>query len=341
MATNTELADFEESTATLVRGVSLALIAFFLFDSMGAIVKYLGDVYPAQQMSMYRNLFGIIPSALVLAFSSAWHAAGRPVLIRQWRLGLLRGAFIAVAQFCFYSSLVHLEFATAVTLSFIAPVFVTMLSIPILGARVGLWRWIAVAVGFMGVLMIMRPGTEVFDIYSVLPLGAALGYALAAVTVRCLDDDVPNATVNLYATVGALVGTVIFVFSTDTYVPIASAHDWAWIVAMGLCGGLAVLFLISAYRTAPPSSIAPFEYFGIPISFTIGYVIFGESPLDKLFPGVLFIVGGGMLIFWRQRLRDLRSRSAAAVSAGKGEGQEANAWNANPASIDPVNAKNK
>ncbi|MEQ8665132.1 MAG: DMT family transporter [Rhodospirillales bacterium] len=336
MNTQVETADTGETTATLVRGVSLALLAFFLFDSMGAIVKYLGADYPAQQMSMYRNLFGLIPSMLVLAFSASWHAAGRPIIIRQWRLGLLRGAFIAVAQYCFYSSLVHLEFATAVTLSFIAPVFVTALSVPILKTRVGMWSWIAVAVGFSGVLMVMRPGTEIFDVYSVLPLGAALGYALAAVTVRRLDDDVPNATVNLYSTVGALFGATVFVLSTDGYVPVASAHDWMWIVIMGCCGGLAVLALVGAYRTAPPSSIAPFEYFGIPISFTIGYVIFDEAPFDTLFPGVLFIVGGGLLIFWRQGLRDKRARESE-----QAENQAANAWNANPANIDPANAKNR
>lgn len=332
MTSKTETLDGDENTATLIRGVLLALVAFFLFDSMGAIVKYLGRDYPAQQMSMYRNLFGLIPSMLVLAFSASWHAAGRPIVIRQWRLALLRGAFIAVAQFCFYSSLVHLEFATAVTLSFIGPVFVTALSVPILGTRVGIWRWVAVAIGFAGVLMVMRPGTEVFDIYSVLPLGAAVGYALSAVTVRKLDDDVPNATVNFYSTIGALAGAVIFVVSTDGYVPVASAHDWMWIVLMGCCGGLAVLALVGAYRTAPPSSIAPFEYFGIPISFAIGYVIFDEAPFDDLFPGVLFIVGGGLLIFWRQRVRDKRAREAS---------DHANAWNANPANIDPANAKNR
>lgn len=296
-----------ETTGALVRGVGFALLAFMLFDSMGAVVKYLGDGYPAQQMAMYRNLFGLVPSLLVLLFSSGWHRAGRPIVIRQWRLAFLRGGFIVIAQYCFYTALVHMEFATAVTLAFIAPVFVTALSVPILGARVGAWRWLAVAVGFAGVVMIMRPGSDVFSIYSLMPLGAALGYALAAVTVRLFDDDVPNATMNLYTTFAALVGAAVIVVATGGYTPVQSAHDWTWIFIMGIFGGVAVLALIAAYRTAAPSSIAPFEYFGIPFSFLIGWVIFDEAPIDTLMPGALFIAGGGLLIFWRERVRGERT----------------------------------
>ena len=298
----------QESTATLMRGIGFALLAFMLFDSMGAIIKYLGDGYPVHQMAMYRNAFGMIPSMLVLAFSADWHALGRPVYIRQWRLGLVRGMFIAFAQYCFYTSVIHLEFATAVTLSFMAPVLVTALSVPILGSRVGLWRWVAVGIGFSGVVMIMRPGSDFFTIYTVLLLGAALGYALAAVTVRLFDEDVPNATVNLYTTLAALIGmTLVVVTSSDGYVPVSSAHDWIWIVIMGCCGGVAVICLITAYRTAAPSNIAPFEYLGIPFSFAIGYIVFNEAPIDTLLPGAIFIVAGGLLIIWRQRLNDQRA----------------------------------
>lgn len=297
-----------ETSGTLFRGIAFALLAFMLFDSMGAIIKYLGDAYPVEQMAMFRNLFGMIPSMLVLALSADWHAAGRPLYIRQWKLGLLRGVFIAFAQYCFYTSVIHMAFATAVTLSFMAPVLVTALSVPLLKAKVGLWRWMAVAVGFSGVIMVMRPGSDFFTYYALLPLGAALGYALAAVTVRLFDDDVPNATVNLYTTFAALVGMVLAVLASPSgYVSIASTHDWVWIFIMGCCGGVAVICLITAYRTAAPSSIAPFEYLGIPFSFAIGYVIFDEAPIDTLFPGVLFIVAGGFLIIWRQRLQDRKA----------------------------------
>ena len=95
--------------------IARLLAAIVFFDLMGAIIKHLGEIYPVQQLSMLRNLFGLVPSLMLLYFSPVWHQAGKPILIRQWKLGLIRGVFIAVAQFCFYLSLIHMEFATAST----------------------------------------------------------------------------------------------------------------------------------------------------------------------------------------------------------------------------------
>jgi len=293
------------------RAVCFILLAMFLFDVMGAIIKYMGATYPPQELSAFRNLFGLIPSVIVLFLASDWHAAGRPLIIRQWKLGLLRGGFVALAQFCFYLSLVHLELATASALAFAGPLFVTTLSVPLLKAHVGIWRWMAVGIGFAGIMLIMQPGSEVFTAYALLPIGAAFGYGCAAVSVRMVDTDVPSATINLYSTVGALVGAVVLLFSTTGYIPIVSLHDWVWLIAMGSVGGCAVLCLITAYRMTQPSNIAPFEYFGIPFSFVLGWYFFDETPFDKLFPGALLIVTGGLLIVWRERVRSRASRQSS------------------------------
>jgi drug/metabolite transporter (DMT)-like permease len=106
--------------------------------------------------------------------------------------------------------------------------------------------------------------------------------------------------VNLYGTGGALIGACVVVLSSGAYVTVASADDWFWLILMGLVGGCAVLALVTAYRMTAPSSLAPFEYVGIPISFAIGWVIFNEAPFERLWPGALLIVAGGLLIVWRQ-----------------------------------------
>jgi len=266
----------------------------------------MGNRYAVQQLASFRNVFGLIPSLLVLVFSREWHNRGRILLMRQWRLGFLRGLFIAAAQFCFYLSITKMELATASTLAFIGPVFITLLSIPILGHRVGGWRLMAVFTGFAGVLLIMSPGSAVFTPYSLLPLGAALGYSLSTVCVRLVDDDEPTALINMYASVGALAGALAILFSTTGYSGVDSAVDWVLLLAMGLVGGCAVLSMITAYRLAKPSSLSPFEYFGIPFAFVLGWVFFGEAPFDKLIPGVFLIVAGGLLIAWRER-RDARA----------------------------------
>lgn len=290
-----------------LRAVIYILLAILLFDLQGVIIKYLGDRYAVQQLASFRNVFGLIPSLLVLWLSHEWHAGGRRLGIRQWRLGLLRGLFIALAQFCFYLAITKMEFATATTLTYISPVLITMLSVPILGHHVGIWRWLAVLIGFLGVLIIMAPGTELFSLYSLLPIGAALGYSLSTVVVRLVDQKVPTALINMYASVGALVGSLAILFSSTGYQPVATLMDWALLLAMGLVGGFAVLGLISAYRLAKPASLSPYEYFGIPFAFILGWIFFDEAPFDKLLPGVILIIAGGMLIAWRERKKRIQS----------------------------------
>ena len=201
----------------------------------------------------------------------------------------------------FYLALTKLEFATATTLAFMGPIFITVLSIPLLKHSVGLWRWAAVTIGFIGVLLVMRPGSDVFTLYALLPICASFGYSLSTVSVRLLDDHVPTATINMYASIGALIGSTTVLFSTTGYIPIESTTDWVWLLAMGTVGGFAVLSMITAYRLTKPGNLSPFEYFGIPFSFVLGWMFFDEMPFGKLFPGVLFIVAGGLLIAWRER----------------------------------------
>ena len=286
-----------------VRAVFFVLLAIFLFDLQAVIIKFLGDRYPVQQLASFRNVFGLIPSLLVLLLSRDWHAQGRRFRIRQWKLGLLRGFSIAAAQFCFYLSITKMELATATTLTYISPVLITLLSIPLLGDRVGIWRWLAVFVGFVGVVLIMDPGSDWFTLYSILPLGAAFGYSLSTVAVKLMDDRVPTALINMYASTGALIGSLGILVATTGYVGVVTAADWWLLLAMGLVGGCAVLALIAAYRLTRPANLSPFEYFGIPFAFVLGWLFFDEAPFDRLIPGVFLIVAGGLLIAWRERRR--------------------------------------
>ena len=281
--------------------VAYILIGVFLLDVMAATIRVLSDTYPTMQLAAFRNLFGMIPSLLLLASSAEWHQKGRRMTMRQWPLGLFRGVLVTVAQVCFYFALLELEFATVGTLAYAGPLFVTALSVPVLGERVGAWRWGAVLIGFAGIVMVMQPGTDTFTLAALLPLGAAFGYASSSVLVRRIDRDVPAPLVNIYASFAALACASLIMLATVEPVAIASWPDAAMIVGMGCSGGLGVLFLIFAYRRATPSVLAPFEYTGILIAFWLGWVFFDEAPIGRLFPGVLLIVGAGLLIIWRER----------------------------------------
>ncbi|MFT5218724.1 MAG: drug/metabolite transporter (DMT)-like permease [Planctomycetota bacterium] len=287
-------------TGQFARATFFVLLAILLFDVQGLIIKLLGDRYPVQQLASFRNLFGLIPSLAVLYLSSEWRASGYQFRLKRWRLGLTRGLFIALAQYCFYLSITRMEFAIASTLTYISPVFITLLSIPLLKHKVGGWRWVAVITGFIGVIFIMRPGTELFNLNSLLPIGAALGYSISTVLVQRFDKQTPTALINLYASFGSLVGALILVLLTSAELSVDSLNDWLWLIGMGLVGGFAVLSLITAYRLARPASLSPFEYFGIPFAFVLGWIFFDESPFGQLLPGVIFIILGGLVIAWRE-----------------------------------------
>ena len=280
------------------------LMAILLYDVMGAIIKHLTQNYPAQQLSLFRNFFGLIPTLLFLAWTPNMIKAGKPrlkrIAIKQWKLALARGGMGAMAQLCFYLALLHLEIATATTIVFAGPLFITALSIPVLGQRVGLWRWLAVVIGFIGVVLIISPSAQNFSWVAVLPLCAAFGYAGIAVTSRLFDKTIPTAVINLYSNIGSLIGSAALVVFTSSFVQILPLQDWLWLVAMGIAGGTASFCLVSAYRMADPGSLSPFEYFGIPFSFFLGWYFFSETPFDRLIPGAFLIVGGGLVIIWRE-----------------------------------------
>lgn len=295
-----------EQSSSFVKAVFFILLAILLFDIQGAIIKHMGDRYPVQQLATFRNVFGLIPSFIVLLTSQEWHADGRQWQIRQWRLALVRGFYVAGAQFCFYLSIINMELATATTLTFIGPIFITLLSVILLKHQVGAWRWIAVVTGFIGVILIVHPGSEVFTIYAILPIFASFGYSLSVVSVRLLDDKISTALLNLYASTGALLGSGIILLIIGGYSNVESTTDWLWLVGLGTVGGFAVLCLIHAYRLTQPGNLSPFEYFGIPFSFVLGWMFFNEAPFGRLFPGVILVVTAGLLIAWRER--QLRNR---------------------------------
>jgi drug/metabolite transporter (DMT)-like permease len=286
---------------SVFRAILILLAGVFLLDLMGALVKVLLVRFNASELSVYRNLIGMVP-ALVLLYSGKSLPSGRRFrLIRQWPLAFLRGTFGAVAQLLFYFSLGHIEFATVTTILFSTALFSVAFSVPLLREQVGAFRWLAVSVGFAGVIMVVGPGSDAFSPVALLPMGAAALYALSGITARLIDRDVPNALVYLYSAFAALISAIILALTTTTgFSPITSWSDLALILAMGMIGGSGVICLLISYRLAPPSILAPFNYFGILSAFFLGWLIFNETPVDRLFPGVILILAGGLLVIWRE-----------------------------------------
>ena len=191
--------------------------------------------------------------------------------------------------------------ADAAAIAMCAPLFMTLLSVPLLKERVGWRRLIAVMIGFSGMLLIVQPGTEVFQWISLLPIVAAFGYALYMVTNRVLSGTESMTALTIYPQIAILVVSAAglpFVWTTPTW-PIL----WAMLLA-GAAAGIGHLFLTVAFRYAPASLLAPLDYTALVWATFYGWALFGVLPGPLVVAGMALIVGSGLFIIWRAGVGD-------------------------------------
>ncbi|GGA15130.1 DMT family transporter [Neptunicoccus cionae] len=287
--------------SNLIQALMVLLLGIVFLDGMSVFIKTLLPRYSALELSAYRNVIGMIPAFVLMFWSGELRKNPRALIIPQWKLALGRGLMVTLAQLFWYISLGQSEFALVAALGYTMSLFVVVLSVPLLGERVGIWRTIAVVMGFAGAVWIVRPTGDNFNLYALLPLAAAFCYALSMVTVRLVDTAVSNALLYLYSAVAAAVINVIVVQATTGFAGIDNMQDGIQITIMSLLGGCGVICMLVSVRMAEPSLLAPFNYFGLISAFTMGWLVFGEAPFDKIFPGVLLIIGGGLLVLWREK----------------------------------------
>ena len=282
------------------RAIATCLLAYLCFDLMSVHVRLLSNNYSPQELSVYRNVIGVLPAIFYMWYSKELSLKISDYKLEKWKLGVLRGLIIAVAQLCFYTALAKLELATVSALGQVSALFIVLLAIFIYKEKVGFWRWTAVIIGLLGALMIIRPGSDIFSWYSILPICAAFCYATSIVTLRSFKSSTSSAILFLYSAISAAFGAMVLAFGSISFTPIKSLIDGFLITSMAVCGGFGVVFLMYAFRNAPSAVLAPFSYFGILTAFLIGWIVFDEFPIDTLFPGVFLILISGFIIIWRE-----------------------------------------
>jgi len=268
---------------------------------MAVHVRFLSARYSPQELSVYRNVIGVLPTVVLLAYTRELSFNLSAYRIKQWKLAFGRGFFVALAQLLFYTALANLELATVSALGQTNAVFVVLIAIFFYREKVGAWRWGAIALGFTGALFIVRPGSDVFTWTALMPIGAAFCYAASMVTLRSFDKSVSSAILYLYSASAAAFGAILLATATVDFSPIQSIKDGLLIFSMAICGGFGVIFLMYAFRNAPAAVLAPFSYFGIITAFCFGWFIFDEFPIDTLFPGIFLIIFSGLTILWREQ----------------------------------------
>ena len=275
------------------------LLATCLFTSLDATAKYLTQDYPVPQVLWARFAFHLI-------FVAVFLGTRLTVTLRTRKLGLqlTRSLLMLVTTGLFFFAVRALPLTDVVAIMFVGPLFVTALSVPLLRDYVGPRRWAAVAVGFLGALVVVRPGSGVMHGLAILPVLAALSHALYTITTRQLaSHDLPMTTLFYTAALGAVVTTAIVPFFWLT----PNIEAWVLMALLGLFGAAGHLALIRALGYASPVVVAPLSYASLVWSTGFGFVLFGDVPDSMTVLGALVIAASGLYVFHRERVRVHRS----------------------------------
>jgi drug/metabolite transporter (DMT)-like permease len=285
-----------------MRGIMLILAAVFMFSAMDTLAKYLLKSYPMSALMWARYAVHMVVMLILL-----WPRMGLQ-LLRTSRPGLqvLRGLLLVASTMFFYYALRYLPLAEAAAISFVGPVLTALLSGPMLGDKVHGRQWTAVTLGFMGVVIIMRPGGGVLSPAAVFPLAAAILFSVYQIVTRKLSGREHPYTTLFYT---AVVGVAVTSFAAPLQWVTPTPLHAALMLVMGLLGGTGHLMLIRAMEHASPATLAPFIYSQLVWSTGLAFLAFGDFPDTVTLVGMLVIVGAGLLAVNWQHMRRLSDAS--------------------------------
>ena len=278
-----------------MRGPILNLSAWLILPIMDAIAKYLSYSLPILQITWFRFFFSaVITGIFIYLFSRKSFVRSKNI-----KSQVLRGILLLTSSLLFFYAISVISLAKALTLAFICPLIVTALSPYFLKERVGRRRWTAVIVGFIGVLLVIRPGIVEFNWASLASLGTGLCYAIYLIVTRSLKDT-DNGLLTLLFTI--IVGTVVL----SIYLPFVwvnpSLNQLLLAVNMGFIAALAHGLIIISYNYSDASKLAPLGYFEIIPNIIIGYIWFSDLPDKYTILGLLVIILSGIYVFRRERI---------------------------------------
>ncbi len=275
------------------RGILLSLASTLLFSVLWCCVKELSERYPVYEVAFFRNFFAIVPIAVMFAPRRSWGM----LRVRRISGHLWRAAIGVVGMVLGFLSYHLMPLADAVAISFMTPLVVTALSVPLLGERVGIHRWSAVVIGFGGVLVIVNPSRGMFTPGVTVAICGAIASALSLITIRQLNKSDPPLTIVFYFTVFTTLFTALplpFLWVTP------SGADWGLLILMGLTGGVGQYFMTRAYGLAPAAVISPFSYSGLLWATVLGWFLWNDAPMPHVFAGAAVVIASGLYILYRE-----------------------------------------
>jgi len=262
------------------------------FSLMDLIVKW-SDSYPLGQVIFFRGFFGVLLYFLIMPRDRIknFYYTKRP------GLHFLRCFFGLIALLSIFTALRNLPLATVVSISFAAPIFTTILSIFLLSEKVGLFRWLAVIVGFIGIIIITEPGFTSLNIYFIYPLIFCLGMSYVAITIRQLSTTEPVWLISLYFSATITLAS-FFTIPYGWIMP--DIKDLILLMSIGILGGAANLWLSQSYKFSEVSLVTPLKYLALVFAIIFGYFIWSEVPSIKTLAGAFLVITSSIIIFRRE-----------------------------------------
>ena len=311
---------------------SVRKASFYVFLGMLCIsindlfVKQFSKNYPLHEIIFIRSLIAILFTLLLVRSEG-----GLKILKTQQPIQhALRAVAIFLCNMIFFSAIATLPLATATALFFVAPIFITLLSIPLLGEKVGIRRLLAVITGFLGVFIMMKPNTwsmsDIPPFIYFLPVIAAVLYALMQIMTRKLSKSSKPAALAFYIQLAFVIFSLIFglTFGDGKFADVSSntslqfifkgwafpkTSDLPYFFALGCLAAGVSYFMSKAYSTAAAASVAPFEYVLLPLSIFWGWTFFGDIPDLYILTGIIFVVGSGLYVLIREKKKEIPSSS--------------------------------
>ena len=275
-------------------GIVLALLAMFILAVMDLLAKYLGQSVPVPQIVWARYVFQFIIMAAIFWPRRRWKLVRTRKPVQQ----IVRSVLLVICTYIFFVAIQYMPLADAVAISFVSPLMVTALSVPLLSETVGKRRWTAVAIGFIGAMVIVRPGLGVVHWAAWMLLVLALAYALYQIMTRMLSDtDDPITTLFISAAVGAVIGSVIVPFFWQAGV---SPILWFLLAGLGVLGGVGHYALIKSFEFAPVAVLAPLSYTALLWNTLFGYLVFDDLPDRWTLIGAAILIATGIYIIYRE-----------------------------------------
>ena len=262
------------------------------FSIMDLIVKW-SEHYPLGQVLFFRGFFGVLFYFLIIPKQRLHNF----YYTKRAGLHFLRSFSGLIALVAIFIALRSLPLATVVSISFAAPIFTTIFSIFLLNERVGVYRWLAVIVGFIGILIITEPGISSLNIFYIFPIIFCIGLSYVAITIRKLSTTEPVWLISLYFSISI---TLLSLFSLPLGWIMPSIKDFMILAMIGIFGGVANLWLSQSYKYSEVSLVTPLKYLALVFAIIFGYLIWDEIPTIKSLFGAALVIISTLIIFRRE-----------------------------------------